>query len=178
MALIKPFNGKTPQIHPKVAFIAENAVIIGDVTIEEGASIWYGCVLRGDAAPIVIGAYSNIQDNSVIHVASQALNGEAKGTIVGAYCTVGHMALLHACTLEDESFVGMQSCVMDGVLVPSHTMIGAGSLVSGHQALEAGGLYLGRPAKYKRPLSEQERVFMKASALHYVELGKGHSHGS
>jgi carbonic anhydrase/acetyltransferase-like protein (isoleucine patch superfamily) len=174
MALIKPFNGKTPQIHPKVAFIAENAVIIGDVTIEKGASIWYGCVLRGDVAPIVIGAYSNIQDNSVIHVASQALNGEAKGTIVGAYCTVGHMALLHACTLEDESFVGMQSCVMDGVLVPSHTMIGAGSLVSGHQALKAGGLYLGRPAKYKRPLSEQERVFMKASALHYVELGEKH----
>jgi len=80
MALIKPFNGKTPQIHPEVTFIAENAVLIGNVTLEEGASIWYGCVLRGDVAPIVVGAYSNIQDNSVIHVASQALNGQATGT--------------------------------------------------------------------------------------------------
>lgn len=175
MALIKPFNGKTPQIHPEVAFIAENAVLIGDVTIDAGASIWYGCVLRGDVAPIVIGSYSNIQDNSVIHVASQALNGQAKGTYVGAYCTVGHMALLHACTLEDESFVGMQACVMDGVRVPSHTMIGAGSLVSARQALEARGLYVGRPAQYKRALSEDERVFMKASALHYVELGEAHA---
>ena len=173
MALIKAFNGKVPKIHP-TASVAENAVLIGDVTIEEGASIWYGCVLRGDVAPIVVGAYSNIQDNSVIHVASQALMGEAKGTLVGAYCTIGHMALLHACTIEDESFVGMQSCIMDGVVLPSYTMIGAGSLVSGHQVLEAGGLYLGRPAKYKRKLSEEERAFIKQSALHYVELGKGH----
>ncbi len=175
MALIKAFKGKKPVIHP-TASIAENAVLIGNVTIEKGASIWYGCVLRGEVAPIVIGAYSNIQDNSVIHVASQALMGQAQGTVVGAYCTVGHMAILHACTLEDESFVGMQSCVMDGVIVPSYTMIGAGSLVSGHQTLEAGGLYLGRPAKYKRPLHEEERAFMKVSALHYAELGKGHCH--
>jgi carbonic anhydrase/acetyltransferase-like protein (isoleucine patch superfamily) len=173
MALIKAFNGKSPVIHP-MAFIAENAVLVGDVIIEEGASIWYGCVLRADVAPIRIGAFSNIQDNSVIHVASEALNGEARGTTVGRYVTVGHMALLHACTLEDESFVGMQSCLMDGVIVPSRTLVGAGSLVSAHQTLQAEQLYMGRPAKAKRALTLEEMAFFKQSAEHYVQLGQCH----
>jgi carbonic anhydrase/acetyltransferase-like protein (isoleucine patch superfamily) len=173
MPLLKPFQGKTPKVHPK-AFVAENAVLIGDVTIEEGASIWYGSVLRGDVAPIVVGAYSNIQDNSVIHVASRELNGAPRPTVIGRYVTVGHMALLHACTLVDESFVGMQSCLMDGVVLPPHTMIGAGSLLSARHPIQAGGLYVGRPAHYTRALREEERSFIRQSALHYLHLASLH----
>jgi gamma-carbonic anhydrase len=174
MPIIKAFRGKLPTIHPE-AFIAENAVIVGDVTIHAGASIWYGCVLRGDVAPIVVGENSNIQDGSVIHVASQELNGTAIPTVIGRHVTVGHMALLHACTLEDESFVGMQSCVMDGARIQRHGMLGAGALLASHKTITTGELWLGRPASFKRQLSQDEIAFITTSAMHYVEFGRTHA---
>jgi len=173
MPIIKSFEGKHPTIHPD-AFIADNAVIIGDVTIEKDASIWYGCVLRGDVAPIVIGEGSNIQDGTIIHVASAELGGAVAPTIVGKRVTVGHMALLHACTLEDESFVGMQSCVMDRAILKTQAMLGAGSLVPAGKVLESQQLYMGRPAKRAKPLDEATLAFLHHSARFYIELSKKH----
>jgi carbonic anhydrase/acetyltransferase-like protein (isoleucine patch superfamily) len=169
MPTIKAFQGKSPSIHP-TAFIAENAVLVGDVTIHANASIWYNCVLRGDVAPIIIGEGSNIQDGTVIHVASQGLTGMAKPTIVGKNCTVGHMALLHACTVEDEAFVGMQACLLDGSIVQTQAMLGAGSLLTGGKIVPTGFLWAGRPAKQLRALTLEERAFLTQSAYHYQAL--------
>ncbi|MCS6266694.1 MAG: gamma carbonic anhydrase family protein [Vampirovibrio sp.] len=169
MPIIKAFQGKSPSIHP-TAFIAENAVLVGNVTIHASASIWYNCVLRGDVAPIVIGEGSNIQDGTVIHVASQGLTGMAKPTVVGKNCTVGHMALLHACTLEDEAFVGMQACLLDGSVVQAQAMLGAGSLLTGKKIVPTGFLWAGRPAKQLRELTPEEVAFLAYSAEHYQAL--------
>jgi gamma-carbonic anhydrase len=169
MPIIKAFQGKSPTIHP-TAFIAETAVLVGDVTIHSNASIWYNCVLRGDVAPIVIGQGTNIQDGTVIHVASQGLTGTAKPTIVGKNCTVGHMALLHACTVEDEAFVGMQACLLDGSIVQTQAMLGAGSLLTGGKIVPTGFLWAGRPAKQLRALTAEERLFLDQSAQHYQAL--------
>jgi gamma-carbonic anhydrase len=169
MPIIKAFQGKSPSIHP-TAFIAETAVLVGDVTIHAHASIWYNCVLRGDVAPIIIGEGSNIQDGTIIHVASQGLIGVAKPTMVGKNCTVGHMALLHACTVEDEAFVGMQACLLDGSLVQTQAMLGAGSLLTGGKIVPTGFLWAGRPAKPLRALTLEERVFLTQSAKHYQAL--------
>jgi carbonic anhydrase/acetyltransferase-like protein (isoleucine patch superfamily) len=166
MPIIKAFQGKSPTLDP-TAFIAETAVLVGDVTIHANASIWYNCVLRGDVAPIVIGEGSNIQDGTVIHVASQGLTGMAKPTIVGKNCTVGHMALLHACTVEDEAFVGMQACLLDGSLVQTQAMLGAGALLTGGKIVPTGFLWAGRPAKQLRALTSEERAFLGQSAQHY-----------
>ena len=127
MPLFLAYEGKRPKVDPS-AFIAENAVLIGDVTIEKNASIWYNCVLRGDVAPIVVGEDSNVQDGSVIHVASEAMNGEAFPTTIGKRVTVGHMALLHACTIEDECLVGMKSCVMDRAQMEAGLHVSCGRL--------------------------------------------------
>lgn len=171
MPIIKAFQGHEPRIHP-TAFIAETAVLIGDVTVEAGASIWYGCVLRGDVAPIFIGQGSNVQDGTVIHVASATLNGRALGTHVGRGCTVGHMALLHACTLEDEAFVGMKACVMDAATVVTHSMLGAGSLLPPNKRTAEGSIWMGSPAKQHRWLSTEERCFLTQSATWYEELSR------
>jgi carbonic anhydrase/acetyltransferase-like protein (isoleucine patch superfamily) len=169
MPILKTFQGKKPIIHP-TAFIAENAVLVGDVTIHANASIWYNCVLRGDVAPIVIGEGSNIQDGTIIHVASQGLTGMAKPTVVGKNCTVGHMALLHACTLADDAFVGMQACLLDGSHVESQAMLGAGALLTGGKIVHSGFLWTGRPAKQQRALTAEERAFIVRSAQHYHAL--------
>jgi gamma-carbonic anhydrase len=174
MPIIKPFNGQWPTIHP-TAFIAENAVIVGNVTVGAQASIWYNCVLRGDVAPIVIGERSNIQDGTVIHVASETLGGQERGTIVGHSVTVGHMALLHACTLEDACFVGMKACIMDGATVKTGAMVGAGSLVTARKQLETGQLYTGNPATAKRALTPSETAFIQTSADFYVNLASQHA---
>lgn len=122
--VILPFKDKHPQID-ETAFIAENAIIIGDVTIGTKSSIWYSCVLRGDMNFIRIGNDTNIQDGTVVHVDSKGYP-----TILGDRVTVGHMALLHACTLEDDAMIGMQACVMDGAVVGKGSLIAAGALVT------------------------------------------------
>jgi carbonic anhydrase/acetyltransferase-like protein (isoleucine patch superfamily) len=169
MPIIKTFQGKTPVIDP-TAFIADNAVLVGDVTIKAGASIWYGCVLRGDSAAIEVGAGTNIQDGTVIHVASHALTGVAKPTIIGTNCTVGHMALLHACTVEDGAFVGMQACVLDEAIIQHGGMLAAGALLTSGKIVPTGTLWAGRPAKPVRPLTPAEQAFLVESARHYRQL--------
>lgn len=168
-ALILPHNGITPKIAAD-AFIAETAVIIGDVEIGAGASIWYGCVLRGDANSIRIGARTNIQDGTVIHVNHEREGAAGTRTLIGADITVGHMALLHACTLEDGSFVGMKACVMDGAVVETDAMVAAGALVTPGKRVRRGELWAGSPAKLMRALGEKELAYFKYSAEHYREL--------
>jgi carbonic anhydrase/acetyltransferase-like protein (isoleucine patch superfamily) len=169
--LIIPHQGIMPRIAPD-AFIAETAVIIGDVEIGPGASIWYGCVLRGDASSIRIGARTNIQDGTVIHVNSPREGATATNTVVGDDVTVGHMALIHACTLEDKSFVGMKSCVMDGVVVEGGAMVAAGALVTPGKRVKSGEVWAGSPAKLMRPVSEKEASYLAHAAEHYVELAQ------
>jgi carbonic anhydrase/acetyltransferase-like protein (isoleucine patch superfamily) len=167
--LIKPFEGVTPKIAPD-AFIAETAVIIGDVEIGAGASIWYGCVLRGDSNSIKVGARTNIQDGTIIHVNHEREGATGTRATIGSDVTVGHMALLHACTLEDGSFVGMKACVMDGVVVETGAMVAAGALVTPGKRVKRGELWAGSPAKLMRPLTEKEIAYFTYSAQHYADL--------
>lgn len=164
--LILPYRAKTPIIAPD-AFIAQNAVVIGDVVIGVKSSIWYGCTVRGDVNNIIIGARTNIQDGSVIHVSSYT-----QGTYVGDDCTVGHMALLHACTIGSRVLVGMQACVMDDAQVGDDVIIGAGALVTPGKVIPSGQLWAGRPAKYVRDLTDQDFEMLKVSAAKYVELAQ------
>ncbi len=155
-------RGFEPRIHSQ-AFIAPNASIIGDVEIQEGASIWFGCVLRGDVMPIFIGKDVNVQDNSVIHGTYQKF-----GTQIHDRVTIGHGVILHGCTIGRESLIGMGSLIMDGAIIPHQCIVGAGSLVTeGSAAFEPLSLILGRPAKMIRKLSPQEIAFLSQSAENY-----------
>lgn len=164
--LIKPYKSVLPQIS-KDAFIAENAVVIGDVEIGAESSIWYNCTLRGDVNDIKIGARTNIQDGTVIHVSSTT-----QGTYVGDDVTVGHMALLHACTVGDRAFIGMKACVMDDAVVEKDAMVAAGALVTSGKTVPSGQLWAGAPAKYMRDLTNKELEFLKFSAERYVKLSR------
>lgn len=165
---IYPYRGIMPKIH-ETAFIAPTASIIGDVEIGEGSNIWYGCVLRGDVNPIRIGKNTNIQDGTVIHTTSNF-----QGTVVGDDVTVGHLAILHACTVKDKGFVGMQACVMDGALVESMAMLAAGALLTPGKTVPSGQLWSGRPAKFMRDMNEEENKYLLWSAEHYRSLGQEH----
>jgi carbonic anhydrase/acetyltransferase-like protein (isoleucine patch superfamily) len=169
MGLVKPHHGVTPTVAPD-AFVAETAVVIGDVVIGAGASIWYGCVLRGDSNAIRIGPRTNIQDGTVIHVNHEREGAAGTRTTIGAGITVGHMALLHACTLEDGCFIGMKACVMDGAVVEAGAMVAAGALVTPGKRVRRGELWAGSPAKLVRMLSEAELRYFAYSADHYCEL--------
>lgn len=169
MGLIRPHHGVTPTIAP-TAFIAETAVIIGDVVIGEEASVWYGCVLRGDGNSIRIGARTNIQDGTIIHVNHEREGAAGTKTWIGADITVGHMALIHACTLEDGCFVGMKACVMDGAVIETGAMVAAGALVTPGKRVKRGELWAGSPARLMRALSEAELKYFTYSAKHYCEM--------
>lgn len=149
------------------AFIAENALVIGDVKIGPESSIWYNCVLRGDVNDIKIGARTNIQDGTVIHVSSST-----QGTYIGDDVTVGHMALLHACTVGDRAFIGMKTCVMDDAVVEEESMVAAGALVTSGKRVPRHQLWAGSPARYMRDLSPQEVEFLRFSADRYVKLSR------
>lgn len=168
MPLIKPYKNKPPIIGKDV-FLADNAVIIGDVVIGEESSIWYNCVVRGDVNNIVIGARTNIQDGTVIHVSSTL-----QGTYIGNDVTVGHMALLHACTIEDAAFIGMMACVMDGAVIETGAMVAAGALVTPGKRVLSGQLWAGKPAKLVRELTEEEKKYIPHSAKHYVGIAKNY----
>ncbi|MFH1158726.1 MAG: gamma carbonic anhydrase family protein [Pseudomonadota bacterium] len=167
-SIIKPYKGKSPLIGRDV-FIAENAVVVGDVLIGDESSIWYGCAIRGDINNIVIGQRTNIQDGTVIHVASGPL-----GTYIGDDVTVGHMAVLHACTIGNAAFIGMQACVMDGVMVEAGAMVAAGALVTPGKRVPSGQLWAGSPAKFMRELTKEEKEYIPHSARHYVEIARNY----
>ena len=163
---IYPFNNILPTIHES-AFVAPSSDIIGDVEIGAESSIWYQCVLRGDVNDIKIGARTNIQDGSVIHVSSTT-----QGTYIGDGVTVGHMALIHACTIGDQAFIGMKACVMDDAVVEPRAMVAAGALVTSGKVVPEGQLWAGSPAKFMRDLTEKEIAFLKFSADRYVALSR------
>ncbi|MBK6897334.1 MAG: gamma carbonic anhydrase family protein [Alphaproteobacteria bacterium] len=165
---IYPYRGISPKIH-ETAFIAPSASIIGDVEIGEGTNIWYNCVLRGDVYNIKIGKNTNIQDGTVVHTTS-----DFQGTYIGDGVTVGHSAILHACTVEDFGFVGMQACVMDGAVVESMAMLAAGALLTPGKRVPKGQLWAGRPAKFMREMMEEENRYILWSAEHYRKLGQEH----
>ena len=165
---IHPFKGVSPTIHDSV-FLAPTATVIGDVEIGEGTNIWFGCLVRGDMNVIRIGKRVNIQDLTVVHVDSRKY-----GTFIGDDVTIGHSAVIHACTLEDRCFVGMQACVMDGAVVETGAMVAAGALVTPGKRVRAGELWAGSPAKKWRDLTDRERATLTDAAGHYVELAKGY----
>ena len=156
-----------PAIHP-TAFIAPGAVIVGDVTIEEEASVWYGAVLRGDLNRIRIGPRSNIQDGSVVHLADDL------GVFVGQYVTCGHSAILHACTIDDEVLIGMGSTVLDGAEIGARSVIGANALVTQGMKIPPGSLVLGSPAKVRRAMDLEEQASVRTWAEKYVRLSRAY----
>lgn len=159
----------------KEAFVAPSASVIGDVEIGQGSSIWYGCVLRGDANHVSIGSGTNIQDNSLVHVAKSNLAGKVLPTIIGDNVTVGHSAVLHGCTVDDEAFIGMGATLLDGVVVEKHAMVAAGALVRQNTRIPSGQVWGGNPAKFLRNLTEDEIAFFAQSAANYMNLAKVHA---
>ncbi|MDX1482901.1 MAG: gamma carbonic anhydrase family protein [Alphaproteobacteria bacterium] len=171
--LIKPFRGIHPQIH-ETAFVADNAVIIGDVEIGADSSIWYGCVIRGDLNKIRIGARTNIQDGTIIHVDAEGEHWEGIPTLIGDRVNVGHRALIHACTVEDDAFVGMGATLLDGCVVEGGAMVAAGALVTPKKRVLKGELWGGAPARCLRPLKPDELDYFKIVEDTYVALGAEH----
>ncbi len=167
--MIREFNGVSPKIH-ETAFIAESADIIGDVEIGAKSSIWYGVVIRGDMNYIRIGANTNIQDGTVIHVDSTGEHWDGMPTLIGDNVTIGHRAVIHACTLEDNSFVGMSATVLDGAVVESGAMVAAGALVTPGKRVLKGQLWGGTPARYMRDLRQDELDSFDHVTEHYIEI--------
>jgi len=159
-----------PKIGKKV-FIDPSAQVIGGVKIGDYSSVWPGCVLRGDINSIVIGQYTNIQDLSLLHVET---NRDCR---VGNYVTVGHKVVLHACTVRDQSLIGIGSIILDGAVIGEGVILGAGSLVTHDQKLKSGSLYFGKPAKFIRKLSKAEIGGLKKWAQRYVRYSKDHLAG-
>ena len=167
--MIRPFQSTHPTIHPS-AFVAETAVIIGDVQIGAQSSIWYNCVVRGDVNRIRIGDRSNVQDLSMLHVTHKK-NAEDPGAplIIGDDVTIGHSVTLHGCTLENGCFIGMQAMVMDKAVIGEGALIGARALVTEGTVVPPHTLWVGAPARYKRDLTPEEIAWLPKSADNYVK---------
>ena len=175
MAQLIPFGGKAPRVDP-TAFVAPGARLIGDVEVGPEASIWYNCVLRGDVNRIRIGARTNIQDGTVIHVDSPK-PGDDSGlpTLIGEEVLIGHLAMVHGCILRDRAFVGLGAIVMDGCEIDGDAMLAAGAMLTPGRTIPSGQLWAGRPAKYVRDLREADVAGMRAGVAHYVALAKRHA---
>ena len=155
------FLRKKPTLGASV-YIASTAVVIGDVTLGAHASVWYNAVLRGDINRIVVGEYSNVQDNAVLHLADNF------PCILGRYVTVGHSAIVHACTVEDECLIGMGATILDGAVIGAQSIIGANALVTQGTIVPPGSMVLGSPAKVVRQLTTAERESLGGWADKYV----------
>jgi len=156
-----------PRIHEE-AWIAPGAVVLGDVEIGKNSSVWYQTVIRADIEAVRIGEGTNIQDGSVIHLASDI------GVTVGNYVTVGHKAMLHACEVGDEVLVGMGAILMDGVVIGERSIIAAGSLIPGGTRVPAGSLVMGTPGRVVKTLSEEEQKSIRGWAEKYVKVKEEH----
>jgi carbonic anhydrase/acetyltransferase-like protein (isoleucine patch superfamily) len=164
VSIIRSFSNKTPVLGEQ-CFVAETAVIIGDVEVGARSSVWYGVVLRGDVHHIRIGEEVSVQDNTVVHVTS----GQHP-TIVGDRVTIGHSVVLHGCTVSDQCLIGMGAIIMDRAVIGKNCVVGAGALVTPGTEIPDGHLALGSPAKVSRPLTEEELRWVSSSAKHYVDL--------
>lgn len=162
MPAIVAFDGKAPRLAASV-FLAEGSAVTGDVEIGEDSSLWFGTVVRGDVNHVRIGARTNLQDQTVVHVTAGR-----HPTVIGDDVTVGHRAVLHGCTVRDRCLVGIGAIVLDGVVVGPDAMIGAGALVPPGMVVPPGKLVLGAPAKVKRDLTPEELASLRATAARYV----------
>lgn len=166
MTLLLPYKKTSPLLHSG-SWIAPNAAVIGDVHIGTDSSIWFGVTVRGDVNHIRIGNRTNIQDNSCVHVTRVT-----HPTLIGDNVTIGHAVTLHGCILEDNCFIGMKACIMDGAVIESGGMVAAGAVVPPNKRVKAGEVWAGVPAKFFRPMTEQEKAFIAISADNYVRLAK------
>ena len=157
-------DGIAPQIDGE-AWVAPGAVVIGDVTLGPGSSIWFGCVVRGDTNRIRIGARTNIQDGSILHV-----NAGEFPCLIGSDVTIGHAAIVHACTLHDRAFVGMGATVLDSAVIEEGGMLAAGALLAPRKRVGRNELWAGSPARKVRDLSVEERARFDQIAVHYTAL--------
>ena len=162
--MIRPFRSTEPKIH-QTAFIAEDAVIIGDVEIGGDSSVWFGSIIRGDVNFIRIGARTNIQDGTIIHVSSKT-----HSTVLEDEITVGHRVTLHGCHVESGCLIGIGAILMDGVRVGANSLVGAGSLLTPGTRVPPRSLVLGSPAKVKRELTDDEIAYLDRSWRNYIEL--------
>ncbi len=168
--LIRAVRGQTPRIDAS-AFVADTAVVIGDVEIGARCSVWFGAVLRGDVHHIRIGEETSIQDNAVIHVT----HGQF-GTTVGSRVTIGHSVTLHGCTVGDSCIVGMGAIILDEAQIGDRCIVGAGALVTPGTKIPPGHLAVGSPARPKRELTDEELSWLGTSAQHYVDLVAAYVH--
>ncbi|KFK28325.1 hypothetical protein AALP_AA8G501300 [Arabis alpina] len=165
---------KAPSVD-KGAFVAPSASITGDVNVGRGSSIWYGCVLRGDANSISVGAGTSIQDNALIHVAKSNLSGKVLPTVIGDNVTIGHSAVLHGCTVEDEAYISASATVLDGAHVEKHAMVAPGALVRQNTRIPSGEVWGGNPAGFLRKVTEEEKAFFSSSAVDNSKLAQAHA---
>ena len=167
--MIKKYRGQAPNIHPSV-FVAENAVVIGRVEIEENVSLWYGVSIRGDINVIHIGRDTNIQEQTVIHVDSSEEGSDKGATTIGARVPVGHRALLHACRIGNDCLIGMGAIILSGAEIGDGSIVGAGALVREGQKVPPRSLVVGLPAVLKGTVSDERLAQIKESARHYMDL--------
>ncbi|HTN53894.1 MAG TPA: gamma carbonic anhydrase family protein [Anaeromyxobacter sp.] len=168
MTLIRRYGSASPRLHPSV-FVAEGSAILGDVEIGEDSSVWYGTVVRGDVNSIRIGARTNLQDQTVVHVTTAT-----HPTVIGDDVTIGHRVVLHGCTVRDRCLIGIGAIVLDGAVIGPDAMVGAGALVPPGAVVPPGTLVLGAPARAKRPLTPDELAFLPRSAASYVAYAARH----
>ena len=166
MALVRPYAGKSPRLHES-AFAVESAVVVGDVEIGAESSLWFGAIVRGDVNAIRIGARTNVQDYTVVHVTRGT-----HPTSVGDEVTLGHRVTLHGCTVHDRCLVGMGAIVMDGAVVGPESIVGAGALVPPGMVIPPRTLAVGAPAKVRRALTAEELAHLARSAANYVEYAR------
>ena len=162
--MILPYKKIMPTLGDRV-WVADNAAVAGDVEIGERSSVWFGCTIRGDVHEVRIGKRTNIQDNSVVHVTRNL-----SGTYIGDDVTVGHGAILHACTIGNQAFVGMGAIILDEARMEDHSMLAAGALLTPGKVVKSGQLWGGSPARYMRDMTEEELDFLQISADNYVRL--------
>lgn len=163
---------KKPQLPaPGEYWIADNAVVVGDVTLKPGASVWFGVTIRGDNDPITIGENSNIQDGSVLH------SDPGEPLTIGRNVTVGHMAMLHSCTIGDNTLIGIGAVILGRAVIGNNCLIGANALITEGKVIPDGSLVMGQPGKVVRPLEPGQIAALTASAEHYVQNWKRYAQG-
>jgi carbonic anhydrase/acetyltransferase-like protein (isoleucine patch superfamily) len=167
---IYELDGRTPSI-AESAWVADSAQVMGDVTLGEGASVWFGAIARGDSDRIVVGAGSNIQDGSVLHA------DDGLPLVVGERVTVGHQVMLHGCTIGDGSLIGIGAIVLNGVKIGKHCLVGAGSLVTEGKEFPDGSMIIGSPARVVRQLTPEQIEGLRNSAQHYMDNAQWYRKG-
>lgn len=165
---LETYLGRQPDI-ARAAFVAPNAEIHGAVTLGPDSSVFYLSVLRGDIQTITIGAGTNIQDGTIIHLADEY------PAIIGDFTTVGHGAMIHACTIGNECLIGMRATILDGAVIGDHCLVAAGSVVTPRTVIPPGSMVMGAPAKVKRPLTEEEIAGLRPWAEKYIHVARAHA---